>query len=205
MSNDSNRVVLGFYSTEEEYAQRVWHAIRAISPRAYYYPSNGKPQPSNSQSDKYALLRLKDEELVTAEVDSAKVPAIVSILRSSGEPSVFVARPGEFARISAPNRPPTIKAAARPDRTTIYSWRGILDRLKECESAIRSARADLVEANRLDHTITQSAKWLLDNTYLLRSSIADIRRSLPRGFRQTLARFATPDGNLHVCELARSV
>ena len=53
--------------------------------------------------------------------------------------------------------------------------------------------------------VTESAKWLLDNTYLLRSNIAEIRRCLPRGFRQALARFATPDGNLHVCELARRV
>jgi cyclic beta-1,2-glucan synthetase len=106
---------------------------------------------------------------------------------------VFVARPDE-----------PVQTAHSGSDSTIYSWRGILDRLKECEATIKSARTDLIEAIRLDHTVTESAKWLLDNTYLLRASIADIRRSLPQGFRQALARFATPDGNLHVCGLARS-
>src|SRR5262249_3328187 len=70
---------------------------------------------------------------------------------------------------------------------------------------VKIARAELIEAGRLDHAVTESAKWLLDNTYLLRTNIAEIRKSLPHGFRQALSRFATPDGNLHICELARSV
>ena len=119
---------------------------------------------------------------------------------------MFVARPDELSPISGPLRGSDVRVSARGQQepAIIYSWRGILDRLKECEATIKSARGDLLEAVRLDHVITESAKWLLDNTYLLRACIAEIRRSLPRGFRQALSRFATPDGNLHVCELARS-
>src|ERR1700733_5014427 len=207
MSADSRRVVLGFYaSEEEEYAQRAWQAIRSLSPPAYYYRSDGKADSSTPVSEKYALLRLSDEELVVAEVDSAQVPAVVTHLRTAGEPGVFVARPDELSPVAGSGPPSGAKSplSRHSQPTIIYSWRGILDRLKECEAAIKSARTDLLKANRLDHVITESAKWLLDNTYLLRASIAEIRRSLPRGFRQALSRFASPDGNLHICELARS-
>jgi cyclic beta-1,2-glucan synthetase len=193
MGADSRRVVLGFYASEEEYAQQAWRAVRPVATHAHYHRSDGTSDSSTPLSEKYASLRLKDEELVVAEVASAKVPGVVGSLRSAGEPSIFVLRPDK--PLPAGQRAPTI----------IYSWRGILDRLKECEATLKSARSDLIEAKRLDHVVTESAKWLLDNAYLLRSSIAEIRRCLPRGFRQALSRFATRDGNLHVCELARSV
>ena len=56
----------------------------------------------------------------------------------------------------------------------------ILSRLSRCESELESVRDGLSEAARLDHTLTASAEWLLDNAYLTRTSIAEIRRSLPR-------------------------
>ncbi len=194
MNNDSKRVVLGFYAGEDEHAERAWRSIRSLARRTDHYRSNGKLDSAKPISPKYSGLRLNNEDLVVAEVDAAKVPAVVNIFRTEGQAGVFVARSDE---LSTP--------ISDDERAFIYSWRGILDRLKQCEAKIKSARADLVEAVRLDHTVTESAKWLLDNTYMLKGSIAEIRRSLPRGFRQALSRFASPDGNLHVCELARSI
>ena len=55
----------------------------------------------------------------------------------------------------------------------------ILSRLSHCESELETVRGGLSEAARLDHTLTASAEWLLDNAYLTRTSIAEIRRSLP--------------------------
>ena len=104
-------------------------------------------------------------------------------------------RPDRPLRLNKPSRRSrTFKAGAR-------SW--IVS--PRYEATTREARADLLEATRLDHTITESAKWLLDNAHLLRTSISEIRRSLPRGFRRRLSRFTTPEGALNVCELARSV
>ena len=56
----------------------------------------------------------------------------------------------------------------------------ILTRLSHCETELANVRGGLSEAARLDHTLTASAEWLLDNAYLTRTSIAEIRRSLPR-------------------------
>ena len=189
MKNDARRVVLGFYATDEEHAQQAWRAIRQDASHAYYYSASGVTKASTPVSEKYSRLRLNDEDMVVVEVDSTKVPAVVSILRTSGEPGVFVVRPDEFSSSqSTVSVQKPVGAGLSNQEPTIYSWRGILDRLKECEAIIKSARTDLIEATRLDHAVTESAKWLLDNTYLLRGSIAEIRRSLPRGFRQALAR-----------------
>src|ERR1700759_2351430 len=122
MKNDSTRVVLGFYASEEQYAEGAWRAIRSLSPQARIYRGSDGDGTGPTARDKYPLLRLNDEELVVAEVAAAKVPAAISILRNAGEPGVFIARRDELAE------PPA------PSDKTIYSWRGILDRLKESEA-----------------------------------------------------------------------
>ena len=191
MNHDSRRVVLGFYASEEEDAQRAWRAISAVAPHTRLYPSNGRATPA--ADEKYSRLRLGEEKLIISEVAASKVPAVVGIFRNTGQPGVFVTRPDSAS-----------SGSPQPD-AAIYSWRGILDRIKQCETFVKSSRAELIETTRLDHTITESAKWLLDNTYLLTTSIAEIRRSLPKGFKQALARSTAPDGTLHVCGLARSI
>src|SRR5438093_1703144 len=57
--------------------------------------------------------------------------------------------------------------------------RSLLPVLRQFEEAIERARADLGEAARLEYGITHAAEWLLDNTYLIRSHIAEIRQNLP--------------------------
>ena len=60
---------------------------------------------------------------------------------------------------------------------------------RSCESAklaIERARADLAEAARLEYGITHAAEWLLDNAYLIRSHIADIRHNLPDNHNKIL-------------------
>ncbi len=189
----TSRIVLGFYASGDEYAQRAWSAIRSTSAKVQHFPAYAESDTAEPFSIRYATLRLPDEDLIVAEVDRDQVPAVLNILRASGEPALFVARTNEPARTA-------VKAAQ-----DIQSWRTVLDRLAEYEAITRKARTDLLEATRLDHTVTGSARWLLDNAHLLRTSISEIRRSLPRGFRTRLARFTTRDGNLHVCDLARSV
>src|SRR6185436_10211452 len=64
--------------------------------------------------------------------------------------------------------------------------RSLLPLLKESQEAIERARADLVEAARLDYGISHAAEWLLDNTYLIRSHIAEIRHNLPHNHNKIL-------------------
>ena len=191
-----NRVILGFYAGEDEYAQKVWSAIRSITPRVQYFRSHGESQTPKPFSSRYAALRLPDEALIVAEVERDRLPSVLNILRTSGGAALFVARQKGTVRSDG------ISAEGAPD---IQSWHTVLKRLAVYEAITREARADLLEANRLEHTVTESAKWLLDNAHLLRTSIAEIRRALPRGFRKRLSRFTARDGTLKVSELARSV
>ena len=190
MSAKARSVVLAFYSGDEAYAGRAYHTLRNDVPSVQYFQSNGIRSDSSKAGEKYSALRLPGEELIVVEVEPAKVPAIVTTLRAAGEPGVFFSRQG-------------FDGEDHPSAPKICTWRGVLDNLRQCESALKAARGELLEACRVDHTVTESAKWLLDNTHLLRGSIGDIRRSLPTGFRRVLSRFTAPDGNLHVCELAR--
>jgi hypothetical protein len=62
----------------------------------------------------------------------------------------------------------------------------LLPVLRECEIGIDAARADLAEATHLDYGVTNAAEWLLDNGYLIRSHIAEIRHNLPDNHNKIL-------------------
>jgi hypothetical protein len=121
----------------------------------------------------------------------------IAALRRIGHPSVFAIRPGpEF---TAPRRLPgngepitmadlpdcAVRLAVTRTRASTRS-RPLLPILRECEIVIERARADLAEAARLEYGITHAAEWLLDNAYLIRSNIADIRHNLPDNHNKIL-------------------
>jgi cyclic beta-1,2-glucan synthetase len=56
---------------------------------------------------------------------------------------------------------------------------------------------------RLEHVLTAAAEWLLDNGYLIRTQIAEIRRHLPRKYHQILP--AGDSGDPYIYELAREL
>jgi len=47
---------------------------------------------------------------------------------------------------------------------------------------LNDARADLMEAARLDHALTPAAEWILDNSYLIHTQITEVNRHLPRDY-----------------------
>ena len=50
------------------------------------------------------------------------------------------------------------------------------------ELELDDVRHSLAEAARMDRALTASAEWLLDNSYLVRTQISEVRRHLPRNF-----------------------
>ena len=111
--------------------------------------------------------------------------------------SRFVRDPGftDSTETTGRQREPTT-AAALPDCATQLAAshelesstrsRSLLPILRVCEVVIERARSDLAEAARLDNGITHAAEWLLDNAYLIRSNIADIRHNLPDNHNKIL-------------------
>ena len=147
----------------------------------------------------YGRFVLPGESLGVAQAREARTPDVIDLLRLIAHPSVFAIRPGLRFRSSQQSDETTrepvtmaglpacaieLAALHRLDAST--KSRPLLPILRECEVALERARADLAESARLDYGIAQAAEWLLDNTYLIRSHIADIRHNLPNNHNKIL-------------------
>ena len=62
----------------------------------------------------------------------------------------------------------------------------ILARLKRAQKILEAARQDLLEASRLHHPLTAAAEWIIDNPYLIRTQVNEVRRHLPRDYAKLL-------------------
>ena len=63
---------------------------------------------------------------------------------------------------------------------------GLLHRLKANGRVLEEVRESLDESARLLQPVTPAAEWLLDNSYIIQSHIADIHRNLPRHYHEVL-------------------
>ena len=140
---------------------------------------------------------LPDETVVLAEVKAAETSRLLAILRD-----VETEAPVTFAfHAPAPFR---FKSSARPlghelpssQRLTENAERlahelpvnreakprgpSFLRRLREIERALEWANASLTMSTEVHHAFTLSAEWLLDNAYLVREQVTDLRESLPQ-------------------------
>lgn len=136
---------------------------------------------------------LPGESAVVVRETEGRTPDVIAALRRVVHRSVFVVRPGLRYVLSKDTEGATrqtLTVADLPDCAKELAdvhelvpsptkSRLLLPLLRDCEAGIERARADLAEAARLDYGITHAADWLLDNAYLIRSHIADIRHNLP--------------------------
>ncbi len=147
----------------------------------------------------YGRFVLPGESLVVVQATEAQTTDVIEVLRRIAHPFVFAIRPGlRFDSSREPDqtlREPVTMAslpacaaelAASHQLDTSTKSLSLLPTLRGCEAPIESARADLAEAARLDYGISHAAEWLLDNTYLIRSHIADIRHNLPANHNKVL-------------------
>jgi len=148
---------------------------------------------------------LPGESLVVVRTTEARTPDALNVLRRIAQPSAFAIRPGLPVSISRQSdesmrEPVTIaglpacaaELAASHQLDDSAKSRPLLPVLRECEAAIERSRRDLGEAARLDHGVSHAAEWLLDNTYLIRSHMAEIRHNLPDNHAKILPVLADP-------------
>jgi cyclic beta-1,2-glucan synthetase len=142
---------------------------------------------------------LPGESLVVVEATKDEAADVVAVLRRIAHPSVLAIRPGPGFTASTETagqrrEPATVaelpdcaaELAASHELESSTRSRPLLPILRECEVVIERVRADLAEAARLEYGITHAAEWLLDNAYLIRSNIADIRHNLPDNHNKIL-------------------
>ncbi|MFN0101070.1 MAG: GH36-type glycosyl hydrolase domain-containing protein [Bryobacteraceae bacterium] len=142
---------------------------------------------------------LPGESLVVVEATEDQAADVIGVLRHISHPSVFAIRPGlgfGAATETVRQRREPATMANLPDLAVELAFSHELERstrsrpllpiLRECELVIERARADLAEAARLEYGVSHEAEWLLDNAYLIRSHIADIRHNLPDNHNKIL-------------------
>ncbi|HEV8619364.1 MAG TPA: hypothetical protein VGQ70_07730, partial [Candidatus Udaeobacter sp.] len=142
---------------------------------------------------------LPNETLVMAEVEARETARVLVILRDVAEeaPVTFAFHSPPPFRFESTARPlghelPSsqrlVENAARLARAIPVSReakpRGpsFLRRLREIEGALEWANASLTMSAEVHHAFTLSTEWLLDNAYLIREQVTDLRRSLPQKY-----------------------
>src|ERR1041385_5271783 len=142
---------------------------------------------------------LPNEIMVVAEVEASEASRVLAILRG-GEaeaPVTFGFYPPPPFSVEATGRPlghefPSgqrlVENAAHLAHAVVVSRPGkpvgpsFLRRLREIEHALEWANASLTMSAEAHHAFTLSAEWLLDNAYLIREQVADLRKSLPQKY-----------------------
>ncbi len=201
MKPDSRRTILAFYSPEEGRPEAAYLAVRRVTRgRVRLCGPEDSSRDSGKNLDDNKWLRLDGESLIVAEASESEVEAIVKQLQGIGSPAVFVLRDEPGGGSSGDPEPvlenkdktlsEAAKAVAARRDVSYKSQPSILERLRQNEIALGAARRDLVEAARLGHSLTAAAEWLLDNAYLIRTQIAEIRRHFPKSNSKILPTLA---------------
>src|SRR5437667_3934024 len=142
---------------------------------------------------------LPDETVVITEVEASETARVLVILRDveAEAPVTFGFYPPPPFSVEPTGRPlghefPSgqrlVENAAHLARAIVVGRgakpRGpsFLRRLREIEHALEWANASLTMSAEAHHAFTLSAEWLLDNAYLIREQVADLRKSLPQKY-----------------------
>src|SRR5947207_4896119 len=140
---------------------------------------------------------LPNETVVLAEVEASEASRALALLRDveAEAPVTFGFYPQPPFSVESTARPLShelpssqrlVEKAASLARAIVVSRaakpRGpsFLHRLLEIEDALEWANMSLTMSAEARHAFTLSAEWLLDNAYLIREQVADLRKSLPQ-------------------------
>jgi cyclic beta-1,2-glucan synthetase len=209
------RSVLGIYAADEGESAKAYDALRAQHlGDARLFRADETAEPSKRDGhERYAALRLEGECLIVAAAAASEVPAIVGQLQRIGSPAVFVVWEKGLSDVAVPEIG-TASPGSEPIEDVARrcaEHRGkpgtakprMLSRLLENERTLEASRCDLAEAARLEHALTAAAEWLLDNGYLIRTQIAEIRHHLPRNHHRIFP--AGVSGDPYICELTKEL
>ena len=203
--------VLGFYAADDEEAKKAFEALRhAKIGQVCLLRGDETPEGAGRKNcARYEGFRLEGESLLVVTAPRDKTQLLVRKLRENGSPAIFVVPEGAIwldsseTTLASPENETLAdrvrKCAERRGRPSFTRSR-IVERLREYEHTLNEARRDLLEAARLEHSLTSAAEWLLDNAYLIRTQIAEIARHLPKEHHKILP--AGPSGYPYIYELA---
>jgi len=167
-----------------------------------------------TNQSRFAGTILPDETAVMVEVEASETSRVLVILRDveAEAPVTFGFYPPPSFSIESATRPlwderPStqrlLQNAAGLAGSILVSrdaqprGQSFLRRLRDVQGALERANASLTMSNEMHHAFALSAEWLLDNAYLIREQVTDLRRSLPQKYYGGLPLIASgPDAGL---------
>jgi len=155
---------------------------------------------------------LPNETVVVAEVEASEASRAMAILRDvEAEAPVtfgFYPPPPFSLEPTAPRVGDESPSSQRLEENAASLARSIavsqdakprgpsfLRRLRGIEAALEWANVSLTMSAEAHHAFTLSAEWLLDNAYLIREQMTDLRKSLPKKYYGTLPLITTGPGS----------
>ena len=166
------------------------------------------------RQSRFAGTILPNETAVMAEVEASETARVLVILRDveAEAPVTFGFYPPPPFSIESATRPlweerpssqrllenaARLAGSIRVSREAQPRGQSFLRRLREVEGALEWANASLTMSGEMHHAFALSAEWLLDNAYLIREQVTDLRRSLPQKYYGGLPLIANgPDAGL---------
>jgi len=177
-SSNSTRLILCFFSASDLKLHQPPRLAGLTSSTSCLV---GPDDRSKSFARHYAALRLENECLLAIQAEPNDVLPTAEALRAAGYPSIFVLRdkPTELAAedLAATDLEPSA------DKGRIR-WP---ERLRSIEGEFDAAYLELMEATALGHAPTAAAAWFLDNMYMIRTTVAQVKQDLPRKQRRGTA------------------
>ncbi|MDT8365412.1 MAG: glucoamylase family protein [bacterium] len=151
--------------------------------------------------ERHARRLVTDETAIIIRATPVTIGKAIKILRqiSKDQPSIFV-----FRRKKSKSKPVwersswDLLTASRVEEHARKLAQGhvvskstvrkaaLLRGLDECEKIIDEVYLTLSESSHLEQSITTSAEWILDNTFIIRGHIDEVRKNLPVKFYQEL-------------------
>lgn len=144
---------------------------------------------------------LPEEVMILAEAPADETARVLALLREAkaegGTPVTFAFHPPPPGRLEASTaalwheqpssqrlaEDATRLALAIPvDRTARPHGPSFQERLRDIECTLEWTNASLGISSEVQHAFTLSAEWLLDNAYLIREQVTELRRSLPEKY-----------------------
>ena len=151
--------------------------------------------------DLHAARLVAEETAIIVRATPMTIGKAIKILRqiSKDQPSIFVLRQERNKPKPVRDRSPwelltasRIQEHARQLAQSHVSSENtvrkaiLLEHLDECERVIDEVYQTLSESSHLEQSITTSAEWILDNTFIIRGHIDEVRKNLPVKFYHEL-------------------
>jgi cyclic beta-1,2-glucan synthetase len=179
--------IVAIYSSTDGVSPDVLRNLKRRRPAQIFVL---RPSDASSHDDpvarRFAALRMPDESVVVVTATAQSAGGVVTDFLREGSAAVYRLRCGAPGEVYP------------SDDRGLLVW----ERLRAVQHILDESRSSLADALQLEHSLTPAAEWLLDNAYLIRTQIAEVKRHLPENHARLLRRDAA---GIRVYALARTL